>query len=215
MCHSAMPTKGTRTGPMREMMRFCIDFAGRRFLPRHINHLSTGHTTHSHASSRSRQCGNTNAKWEIKILQSQTECSLFNSISGATDYCTVYTLVYTILLCYIEHWVEYILKFIFNYKYNRTTMGLNRLWQMNLFAIKSDILESITNIGGPWGRGIGGTCPPPKFYWLHWGGTCPPKFLPEIHNDLKSLFEKNKQIRKFRKISWKCVQNFLKFFKNL
>ena len=39
-----MPTKGTRTGPMREMLHFCIDFAGRRFLPRHINHLPTGHT---------------------------------------------------------------------------------------------------------------------------------------------------------------------------
>ena len=32
-----------------------------------------------------------------------------------------------------------ILKFIFNYKYNRTAMGLNRLWQMSLLAIKSDI----------------------------------------------------------------------------
>ena len=32
---------------------------------------------------------------------------------------------------------------IFNY--NRTTMGLNRLGQMSLLAIESDILESITN----------------------------------------------------------------------
>ena len=44
VCHSAMPTKGTRTGPKPEMHHFCIDFAGRRFLPRHFNHLPTGHT---------------------------------------------------------------------------------------------------------------------------------------------------------------------------
>ena len=49
VCHSAMPTKGTRIDPMREMMHFWIDFALRRVLPRHINHLptATGHT-HTH-----------------------------------------------------------------------------------------------------------------------------------------------------------------------
>ena len=41
------------------------------------------------------------------------------------------------------------LRQVFNY--NRTTMGLNRLGQMILLAIESDILESITNN---------------KFYWL-------------------------------------------------
>ena len=35
------------------------------------------------------------------------------------------------------------LRRVFNY--NRTTMGLNRLGQMRLIAIESDILESITN----------------------------------------------------------------------
>ena len=92
-----MPTKGTRTDPMREMMHFCNDFTARRFLPRHINHLPKSHTTQLHASSRSRQCGNIIAQLEIKkiyimeIPQSQTECSLSisgDSISGATDYCT-------------------------------------------------------------------------------------------------------------------------------
>ena len=37
--HSAISTKGTCTGAILEMMLFCIDFAGRRFLQRHINHL--------------------------------------------------------------------------------------------------------------------------------------------------------------------------------
>ena len=31
------------------------------------------------------------------------------------------------------------------YNYSRTAMGLNRLGQMSLLAIESDILESITN----------------------------------------------------------------------
>ena len=84
-------------------------------------------------------------------------------------------------------------------------MGLNRLLLMSLLAIKSDILESITNIGGPWGRGRGARAPPPQ----------KKNFFYRIHNDLKSLFEKNKQIRKFRKISSKCVQNYLKILKNL
>ena len=35
------------------------------------------------------------------------------------------------------------LRRVFNY--NRTTMGLNRLRQISLLAIESDILESITN----------------------------------------------------------------------
>ena len=30
--------------------------------------------------------------YTMEIPQSQTECSLYNSISGATDYCTVCTL---------------------------------------------------------------------------------------------------------------------------
>ena len=29
----------------------------------------------------------------MEIPQSQTKCSLYNSLSGATDYCTEYTLV--------------------------------------------------------------------------------------------------------------------------
>ena len=94
---------------------------------------------------------------------------------------------------------------------------------MSLLAIKSVILESITNIGGPWERGMGGggTCPPPNFTGSTGGGHMPPPHFYRIHNDLKSLFEKNKQIRKFRKISSKCVQIFKKisnilqnFFKN-
>ena len=35
------------------------------------------------------------------------------------------------------------MRLVFNY--NRTTMGLNRLGQVSLLAIESDILESITN----------------------------------------------------------------------
>ena len=45
-----------------------------------------------------------------------------------------------------------------------------------------------TPIGGPWGA---------------WGEQClPPKFLSDTY-ELESLFEKNNQIRKFRKISLK------------
>ena len=63
--------------------------------------------------------------------------------------------------------------------YNRTTMGLNRLWQMSLLAIKSDILESITNIGGPWGRGIGGHVPSPQILLAPFGegGHVSPKIF--------------------------------------
>ena len=59
-------------------------------------------------------------------------------------------------------------------------MGLNRLWQMSLLAIKSDILESITNIGGPWGRGMGGTghVPSPQILLAPLGGGgMPPKIF--------------------------------------
>ena len=41
------------------------------------------------------------------------------------------------------------------------------------------------------------------------GGMCPPHFY-WIHNALESLFEKNKNIGEFRKISSKFVQNFQK-----
>ena len=59
-------------------------------------------------------------------------------------------------------------------------MGLNRLGQMNLLAIKSDILEFITNIGGPLGRGMKGTCPPPNFTGSTLeGGHVPPQILPD------------------------------------
>ena len=98
MCHSAiiaMPTKGTRTGPMRQMMHFCIDFAGRRFLSRHINGLitypqATLHTHTRQAEAAQYNCTMGNKKiYIMEIPQSQTECSLYNSISGATDYCTL------------------------------------------------------------------------------------------------------------------------------
>ena len=60
-------------------------------------------------------------------------------------------------------------------------MGLHRLRQMSLLEIKSDILESITNIGGPWGRGMGGSrALPPNFTGsIGGGGHVPPKFLPD------------------------------------
>ena len=67
--------------------------AGRRFLPRHIHHIPT----HPHYTLT--QAANTIAQWEIYIMeipQSQTKCSLYNSISGATDYCTVHGVLYTV-----------------------------------------------------------------------------------------------------------------------
>ena len=75
-------------------------------------------------------------------------------------------------------------------------------------------------IGGPWGAwGARAPTPPKKifFYWLHFrgGGARAPQNFYRIHNYLESLFEKNKQIGKFRKISSKFLQNFLKIFKNL
>ena len=69
------------------------------------------HITHT------RQAANTIAQWENKkiyimeIPQSPTECSLLNSISGATDYCTLYTVQYTLVYTvFVDHWIEYILK---------------------------------------------------------------------------------------------------------
>ena len=47
---------------------------------------------------------------------------------------------------------------------------------------------------------------------MHGLARSPQKFY-RIHNDLESLFEKNKHIGKFQKISSKFVQNFLKIFK--
>ena len=82
---------------------------------------------------------------------------------------------------------------------------------MSLLAIKSDILESITNIGGPWGRGMGeARALSPNFTGSIGGEARAPQNFYRIHNDLKRLFEKNKQIRKFRKLSSKCVQNVKK-----
>ena len=50
----------------------------------------------------------------------------------------------------LGHWprilVYWTLSWVYNiFKYNRATIGLNRLGQMSLLAIESDILESITN----------------------------------------------------------------------
>ena len=160
VCQSAMPTKATRTGPMREI----IDFAGRRFLPRHINHLPTGHTTHSHASSRSRQCGKYNCTMGNKKNLHNGNSTKSNRMQFISlDYCTLCT-----LYLYIEHWVE-----SYYYKVYLTTTEqqwdsiLNRLGQISLLAIKSDILESIY-IVGPWGTWGGRRLPPKKcFYRIH------------------------------------------------
>ena len=61
--------------------------AGRRFLPRHINHIPTyPHYTLARAKPQI-QLHN----WKIekiyitKMPESQTDCSLYNSISGAND----------------------------------------------------------------------------------------------------------------------------------
>ena len=82
--HSAMPTKGTRTGPMREMMHFCIDFAGRRYPQATLTRVKPK------SPMRQYNCTMGNKRiYIMEIPQSQTECSLYNSISGATDYCTL------------------------------------------------------------------------------------------------------------------------------
>ena len=68
-------------------------------------------------------------------------------------------------------------------------------------------------IGGPWGGGAwGGTCPPKILLASLWGGHVHPQNFYRIHNDLESLFEKNKQIGKVRTIFSKFVQNFFKKF---
>ena len=88
----------------------------------------------------------------------------------------------------------------------------NGKWPINWERVKFQV---VSIIGGPWGGPWVEHVPPSKknFYWLHWGGgTCPPPLFYWIHDYLESLFEKNKQIGKFRKISSKFVQNFLKIF---
>ena len=79
-------------------LAWCIDplVAGRRFLPRHINQNNQlitypTHTTHSHTPSRQYNCTMGNKKiYIMEIPQCQTKwCSLYNSISGATDYCAL------------------------------------------------------------------------------------------------------------------------------
>ena len=85
--HLRMPEKlATR------MMHWCIDCWAQIFAA--YNQLITftypTHTTHSHAPSRKYNCTMGNKTiYIMEIPQSQTKCSLYNSISGATDYCAL------------------------------------------------------------------------------------------------------------------------------
>ena len=95
----------------------------------------------------------------------------------------------------------------------------NQIVKSNLQIVISRLLCAAikelhrTSIGGP-GGGHGGARAPPKFYWLHFGEARAPQNFYRIHNDLESLFEKNKQIGKVQTISSKFVQNFLKNSQN-
>ena len=87
-----------------------------------------------------------------------------------------------------------------------------RYWQLHLLQLQTK--------DGPWGVGLGENVPPKILLSSleGWHVPAPPQKKTNnfyrIHNNLGSLFEKNKQLEKFRKISSKFVQNFLKNFEN-
>ena len=86
----------------------------------------------------------------INYMQQSTELPTYNNLISVITF-SQYPLFYKLLPFSLtlptgsvksERYISS-LRRVFNYK--RTTIGLNRLGQMSLLAIESDILDSITN----------------------------------------------------------------------
>ena len=126
------------------------------------------------------------------------------------------------LYCLIQNICQFVLYVLYPYRYTRTikTNDNERLYLCCTFAkwilmcscFTVEWTKLLNIIGGP--QGAGGVQVPPtqKILLTSLGKdvpTPPPKCFYWIHNDLESLFEKTKQIRKFQNISSKFVENFL------
>ena len=90
---------------------------------------------------------------------------------------------------------------------NRPAFGPARLTPL-IYITRSVVLLITVHLS------LNSTCMHRRSVEGHGLARSPQKFY-RIHNDLESLFEKNKQIKKFQKHLFKIFSNFLKIFKNL